>query len=129
MMPLWPKPAGLAQKYLHALHFQSFDVFVASKKITLFNCVSNIIKTNHIVHFFRYIHLYIYILTGFKNAQGSGIQHSFRFAWPILSTGNKNLYLILPVQRFYGVMVSTFDSESCDPSSSLGRTLHFIWLL
>ena len=24
--------------------------------------------------------------------------------------------------RFYGVMVSTQDSESCDPSSSLGRT-------
>ena len=24
--------------------------------------------------------------------------------------------------RFYGVMVTTEDSESCDPSSSLGRT-------
>ena len=24
--------------------------------------------------------------------------------------------------RFYGVMVSTQDSESCDPSSNLGRT-------
>ena len=27
--------------------------------------------------------------------------------------------------RFYGVMVSTQDSESCDPSSNLGRTLTF----
>ena len=27
--------------------------------------------------------------------------------------------------RFYGVMVSTQDSESCDPSSSLGRTFNF----
>jgi hypothetical protein len=26
-------------------------------------------------------------------------------------------------QWFYGVMVSTQDSESCDPSSNLGRTL------
>ena len=36
------------------------------------------------------------------------------------------LYLFmpeLPVRlRFYGVMVSTQDSESCDPSSNLGRT-------
>ena len=30
-----------------------------------------------------------------------------------------------PLQRFYGVMVSTQDSESCDPSSNLGRTLTF----
>ena len=31
--------------------------------------------------------------------------------------------------RFYGVMVSTQDSESCDPSSNLGRTLlFFCWL-
>ena len=29
------------------------------------------------------------------------------------------------MQRFYGVMVSTQDSESCDPSSSLGRTSLF----
>ena len=29
-------------------------------------------------------------------------------------------------QRSYGVMVSTQDSESCDPSSSLGRTLFFL---
>ena len=28
--------------------------------------------------------------------------------------------------RFYGVMVSTQDTESCDPSSSLGRTLLYI---
>ena len=27
--------------------------------------------------------------------------------------------------RFYGVMVSTQDSESCDPSSNLGRTYIF----
>ena len=27
--------------------------------------------------------------------------------------------------RFYGVMVSTQDSESCDPSSNLGRTYTF----
>ena len=27
-----------------------------------------------------------------------------------------------PGTRFYGVMVSTQDSESCDPSSNLGRT-------
>ena len=27
---------------------------------------------------------------------------------------------------FYGVMVSTQDSESCDPSSSLGRTLIYV---
>ena len=26
------------------------------------------------------------------------------------------------LSRFYGVMVSTLDSESCDPSSILGRT-------
>jgi hypothetical protein len=29
----------------------------------------------------------------------------------------------------YGAMVSTQDSESCDPSSSLGRTSHFIILV
>ena len=29
-------------------------------------------------------------------------------------------------QWSYGVMVSTQDSESCDPSSSLGRTLFFL---
>ena len=36
------------------------------------------------------------------------------------------MYMIHP--RFYGVMVSTQDSESCDPSSNLGRTwlLHFV---
>jgi hypothetical protein len=28
----------------------------------------------------------------------------------------------LPEARFYGVMVSTLDSESSDPSSNLGRT-------
>ena len=28
-------------------------------------------------------------------------------------------------KRFYGVMVSTQDSESCDPSSNLGRTFLF----
>ena len=28
-------------------------------------------------------------------------------------------------ERFYGVMVSTQDSESCDPSSNLGRTYFF----
>jgi hypothetical protein len=27
--------------------------------------------------------------------------------------------------RFYGVMVSTLDFESSDPSSNLGRTYHF----
>jgi hypothetical protein len=37
-------------------------------------------------------------------------------------------YIKFPVmnylqQWFYGVMVSTQDSESCDPSSNLGRTL------
>ena len=32
-------------------------------------------------------------------------------------------------QRFYGVMVSTQDSESCDPSSNLGRTWMFFVLL
>ena len=26
------------------------------------------------------------------------------------------------ITRFHGVMVSTQDSESCDPSSNLGRT-------
>ena len=31
--------------------------------------------------------------------------------------------------RFYGVMVSTQDSESCDPSSNLGRTLNIFWLI
>ena len=30
---------------------------------------------------------------------------------------------------FYGVMVSTQDSESCDPSSNLGRTLNIFWLI
>ena len=29
---------------------------------------------------------------------------------------------LLAIYRFYGVMVSTQDSESCDPSSNLGRT-------
>ena len=29
------------------------------------------------------------------------------------------------LSRFYGVMVSTLDSESSDPSSSLGRTFIF----
>ena len=34
-------------------------------------------------------------------------------------------FLALPeVVRFYGVMVSTQDSESCDPSSNLGGTLN-----
>ena len=28
---------------------------------------------------------------------------------------------------FYGVMVSTQDFESCDPSSNLGRTYTFFW--
>ena len=32
------------------------------------------------------------------------------------------------VGRFYGVMVSTLDSESSNPSSSLGRTLTFCFL-
>jgi hypothetical protein len=31
-------------------------------------------------------------------------------------------------QRFYGVMVSTLDSESSDPSSNLGKTLLFCFL-
>ena len=31
--------------------------------------------------------------------------------------------------RFYGVMVSTLDSESSDPSSNLGRTYFFFWWL
>ena len=31
-------------------------------------------------------------------------------------------YDILVCTRSYGVMVSTQDSESCDPSSNLGRT-------
>ena len=30
---------------------------------------------------------------------------------------------------FHGVMVSTQDSESCDPSSNLGRTLNIFWLI
>ena len=30
--------------------------------------------------------------------------------------------------RFYGVMVSTQDSESCDPSSNLGRTLERVFV-
>lgn len=29
------------------------------------------------------------------------------------------------IHRFHGVMVSTSDSESSDPSSKLGRTLYF----
>ena len=33
-----------------------------------------------------------------------------------------NTFFIIGYQRFYGVMVSTQDSESCDPSSNLGRT-------
>ena len=33
-----------------------------------------------------------------------------------------SLFLPLISSRFYGVMVSTQDSESCDLSSSLGRT-------
>ena len=37
--------------------------------------------------------------------------------WPIEMAQSKQL-------RFYGVMVSTQDSESCDPSSNLGRTWH-----
>ena len=32
---------------------------------------------------------------------------------------------MLSSQRFYGVMVSTLDSESSDPSSNLGRTYFF----
>ena len=31
-------------------------------------------------------------------------------------------------QWFYGVMVSTQDSESCDPSSNLGRTCELFFL-
>ena len=34
-------------------------------------------------------------------------------------------YMHTTQHRFYGVMVSTQDSESCDPSSNLGRTLNF----
>ena len=36
---------------------------------------------------------------------------------------NKNIFEKIAYNyRFYGVMVSTQDSESCDPISSLGRT-------
>ena len=34
-----------------------------------------------------------------------------------------NSLQIKKITRFYGVMVSTLDSESSDPSSNLGRTL------
>jgi hypothetical protein len=37
-------------------------------------------------------------------------------------------YTHVTQHRFYGVMVSTQDSESCDPSSNLGRTLSFCLL-
>ena len=33
-----------------------------------------------------------------------------------------------PLNRFYGVMVSTLDSESNNPSSSLGRTCDVFFL-
>ena len=34
----------------------------------------------------------------------------------------QNLDPVLAIAWFYGVMVSTQDSESCDPSSNVGRT-------
>ena len=42
-----------------------------------------------------------------------------------------NIYFEIdnPPGWFYGVMVSTQDSESCDPSSNLGRTWVFIFLV
>ena len=36
-----------------------------------------------------------------------------------------NFFYIFVSTRSYGVMVSTQDSESCDPSSNLGRTYIF----
>ncbi len=41
---------------------------------------------------------------------------------PIIRFNLKHLY---HQPRFHGVMVSTQDSESCDPSSSLGGTYTF----
>ena len=40
---------------------------------------------------------------------------------------DQNLYYLPPWS--YGVMVSTQDSESCDPSSNLGRTYYFFILM
>ena len=48
-------------------------------------------------------------------------------SWPFcahwsLVSGIINNFFLHNKQRFYGVMVSTLDSESSDPSSNLGRT-------
>ena len=57
-----------------------------------------------------------------------GLLSKYEFSlW--FSTKNENFnihkikfYDIFDCTRSYGVMVSTQDSESCDPSSNLGRT-------
>ena len=36
------------------------------------------------------------------------------------------IFLLIIVSRSYGVMVSTLDFESSDPSSNLGRTFVFV---
>ena len=43
----------------------------------------------------------------------------------LLQTSSQTLYLT--VTRFHGVMVSTQDSESCDPSSNLGGTCVYLF--
>ena len=45
--------------------------------------------------------------------------------WTEAVRANKGQNWACSGTRFYGVMVSTQDSESCDPSSSLGRTWVF----
>ncbi len=42
-----------------------------------------------------------------------------------LVIGFLNLVTGVKSQRFYGVMVSTLDSESSNPSSNLGRTYFY----
>ena len=47
----------------------------------------------------------------------------------VLNTNSiKYMFRSRCLPRFYGVMVSTQDFESCDPSSNLGRTYFFLLL-
>ena len=45
-----------------------------------------------------------------------------KFPLETLENSSTSCFVDTKLKRSYGVMVSTQDSESCDPSSNLGRT-------
>lgn len=61
--------------------------------------------------------------TGWKNqaGRGSGRKGRRTFVRPVVGPRGRSADNTL-AQRFHGVMVSTLDSESSDPSSNLGGT-------